>query len=305
MSDCSYIDAVTPGRLRNFLAVIDSGSARAAAVRLSVTESAVSASLAALQRDVGVALFERDGRGLRLTESGATFAGYARRILGLMDESVAAAQQGISAESGVLRLGAVTTAGEYLLPRLLASFRGRYPGVEVTLDVGVRDRVFSLLSDHQLDVVIAGRPRPGSGLVTRATRANSLIVVAAPGIGSDLATTTWLLREPGSGTRDTTLALLDALQIEPPQLALGSHGAVVASAALGLGVTVVSTDAVARELSESQLRPVPTRGTPLNRPWHIVTAAAPTATARLFLDHACDPATAGELAFQTRRGARR
>jgi len=296
---------VTPARLENFLAVVDGGSARAAAQRLSVTESAVSASLAALHREVGVVLLERHGRGLRLTEAGRVFADYARRILGLIDEGVAATREGVSAERGRLRLGTVATAGEYLVPGLLASFRRRFPEAEVTLDVTVRDRVFALLADHSLDVVIAGRPLAGRGLVTRATRPNTLIVVAAPtgeasdepGSEPDLASVTWLLREPGSGTRDTTLALLDSLQIEPATLALGSHGAVVASAALGLGVTLVSADAVAQQLERGELRQLAVPGTPLDRPWHAVTGSAPTATARLFLGHLVDHARAGQLAF--------
>ncbi len=288
---------MTPGRLETFLAVVDAGSARAAAQRLSVTESAVSASLAALHREVGVLLLERHGRGLALTEAGRVFADYARRILGLIDEGVAAARAGVSAESGLIRLGTVATAGEYLVPGLLASFRRHHPLVEVTLDVGVRDKVLALLADHRLDVVIAGRPLPGRGLVSRATRANRLIVVAAAGPRPDLATATWLLREPGSGTRDTTLALIESLQLDPPVLALGSHGAVVASAALGLGVTLVSADAVAAQLDRGELAPVPASGTPLDRPWHATTGPAPTATARLFLRHLTDRDSSGQLAF--------
>jgi DNA-binding transcriptional LysR family regulator len=292
---------MTPARLRTFLAIVESGSARAAAAQLSVTESAVSASLAALHRDVGTKLFERNGRGLRLTEAGAVFADYARRILGLMDEGVAAARQGVAADHGRLRLGAVTTAGEYLVPGLLASFRHRYPCVEITLDVGVRDRVFTLLADHHLDVTIGGRPPSGRGLVSRAARANSLIVVAAPGLGTDLARATWLLREPGSGTRDTTLALIGALEIQPSVLTLGSHGAVVASAVLGLGITVVSTDAIIQHLRSGELQPLAAPGTPLKRPWHAVTTAAPTATTRLFLAHLTDRKAAGDLAFRSGR----
>jgi DNA-binding transcriptional LysR family regulator len=293
---------VTPSRLENFLAVVDSGSARAAAQRLCVTESAVSASLAALHREVGAVLLERHGRGLRLTEAGRVFADYARRILGLIDEGVAAARQGVSAERGLVRLGTVATAGEYLMPGLLASFRRRYPLAEVTLDVSVRDRVFALLADHRLDVVIAGRPLAGRGLVTRATRPNKLIVVAAPGPTPDLSAVTWLLREPGSGTRDTTLALIDSLEIEPPMLSLGSHGAVVASAVLGLGVTVVSADAVAQHLERGELAQIATPGTPLDRPWHAATGTAPTASARLFLHHLVDAGQAGLLAFQAADG---
>lgn len=300
---------MTPSRLENFLAILEHGSARAAAARLSVTESAVSASLAALHREIGVVLLERHGRGLQVTEAGLVFADYARRILGLIDEGMAATRAGPAAEHGRVRLGAVTTAGECLVPGLLASFCRRYPDVEVTLDIGVRDQVFALLADHHLDIVIGGRPPAGSGLVTRATRANSLIVVAGPSdesddLADDLAVTTWLLRERGSGTRDTTVALLDSLQISPPLLALGSHGAVVASAALGLGVTLVSADAVVSHLHSGDLRRIPVAGTPLARPWHAVTSAAPTATCRLFLSHMTDPQQAGDLVFHTRRGRR-
>jgi DNA-binding transcriptional LysR family regulator len=292
---------VTPSRLMTFLAVVEHGSARAAAAHLSVTESAVSASLAALHREVGTALFARSGRGLALTEAGGVFADYARQILGLMEESVTAVRHGRDAESGRLRLGAVTTAGEYLVPGLLTTFTRRYPGVDVTLDVGVRDLVYAKLAEHQLDVVLGGRPPAGLGLVTRATRPNSLIVVTGADAHRDLATVTWLLREPGSGTRSTTEALLSALEIYPRTLTLGSQGAVVASAMLGLGITVASTDAVAGHLEQSQLQRVPVRGTPLNRPWHAVTSTAPTATTRLFLAHLSDPAHAGDLAFRASR----
>jgi DNA-binding transcriptional LysR family regulator len=288
---------MTPARLSTFLAVVDTGSARAAAVRLSVTESAVSASLAALRRDVGVALFDRDGRGMRLTEAGREFAGYARRILGLMDEARAAARQGVSPERGTLRLGAVATVGEYLVPGLLASFRRHFPDVGVTLQVGSRDDLMPALADHRLDLAVAGRPVAGLGLRTRATRANSLLVVAGAETGDDPAGATWLLREPGSGTRATTLALLDSLDLRPRTLTLGSHGAVVASAVLGLGVTLVSADAVAQQLATGELRRVAVPGTPLSRPWHAVTTGTPTATTRLFLDHLTDPAAAGDLSF--------
>ena len=144
---------MTWARLRTFVAVADTGSVRAAAARLSVTESAVSAALASLQVELGAALVERQGRGVRLTAAGQVYAGYARKILGLLEEGAAAAGRGSVAERGALRLGAVTTAAEYLLPGLLASFRRRFPDVQVTLEVGVRDRVQQLLADHS--------PRPG------------------------------------------------------------------------------------------------------------------------------------------------
>jgi DNA-binding transcriptional LysR family regulator len=295
---------MTPARLQSFLAIVDCGSARAAAAELHVTESAVSASLAALQHEVGVALFERQGRGLSLTEPGTIFASYARLILGLLEESAAAARSGVAPDAGRLRLGSVTTAGEYLVPALLASFRAKCPDVEVTLEVGVRDHILHRLADHYLDVVVAGRPLPGRGLVSRATRANSLIMVASPRVTSELAEATWLLREPGSGTRASTLALIGSLGIDPPTLSLGSHGAVIASAVLGLGVTLTSADAVARQLAEGELEVRATAGTPLVRPWHLLTTTNPTATTALFVEHAVSGVD-HDVAFEKARQVRR
>lgn len=292
---------MTPARLESFLAIVDTGSARAAAQRLHVTESAVSASLASLHRELGVNLFERRGRGLQLTDAGEVFAEYARKILGLLEEGVAAARQGSGAHAGRLRLGAVTTAGEYLVPGLLHGFRGLMPDVDITLEVGNREQILTRLADHHLDVVIAGRPLPGRGLVTRGTRTNSLVVVAAPGAHLDLGVATWLLREPGSGTRATTLALIDDLGIAPTTLSLGSHGAVIASTVLGLGVTVASTDAVARHVAAGELEHRASPGTPLRRPWHILTTGSPTATTRLFIQHLTSE-EAGTLRFRSGAG---
>ena len=96
---------------------------------------------------------------------------------------------------------------------------------------------------------------------------------------------TWLLREPGSGTRETCHALLAALEIDPPTLTLGSPGAVIAAAEAGLGVTLASRRAVARQLADCTLVELPMPGTPLQRPWHAVSHPHPTAGTELFVAH--------------------
>src|SRR5919206_406578 len=125
----------TEARLRTLVALAATGSVRGAASRLTVTESAVSASIGALARELGVPLVEPVGRGLRLTASGAVYAQYARRVLGLLDEGAAAAAAELDPERGRLRLAAVTTAGEHLLPALLAEFRRQHPGIALALEV--------------------------------------------------------------------------------------------------------------------------------------------------------------------------
>src|SRR5271166_1276204 len=171
---------MTPGQLRAFLAVAETGSVRAAADTLVVSQPAVSAVLASLQRELAVPLVEREGRGLRLTKSGVVLARYAKRLLGLMEEAANAARAEADPEVGALRLAAVTTAGENVVPAVLATFRREHPRVDVGLEVGNRTRIWELLAGHRVDLAVGGRPAPGSGLVTMAERPHELVVVSAP-----------------------------------------------------------------------------------------------------------------------------
>lgn len=195
----------TNARLRALVELAEGGSVRAVAARLVVTESAVSSAVSALSAEIGIALVERQGRGVRLTPAGARYVDYARRILNLHAEGV---------------LAAVTTAGELLIPALLASFRAKHPGVVLRLEVAPRDRVWPLLARHEVDLVVAGRPPlDATGMCVRAVSLNTLVVVGPGGTRAaapDPAEVTWLLREPESGTRATCLSLLDRLDLAPP-----------------------------------------------------------------------------------------
>jgi LysR family transcriptional regulator, low CO2-responsive transcriptional regulator len=274
---------VTLNQLRTFLAVADNESVHGAAQELVVTQAAVSASLAALQKALGLALVVPDGRGLRLTEAGREYAGYARRILGLLDEAGRAAAACADPERGELRIAAVTTAAEQVVPAILGGFRREHPLTGVRLEAGNRDQVRSLLDRHQVDLVAGGRPAPGWQVTVHAVRPHELVVVAAPDLAAGaarssgaepllawLARQTWLLREPGSGTRASTAALLAELDIAPLALMVGSNGAIRESARVGLGVTLVSRDAVAAELASGTLAEIGVPGTPLHRDWYLV-----------------------------------
>ena len=276
---------MTLNQLRTFLAVADTGSVRAAAGQLVVTQAAVSASLAALQKSLGVPLLAPDGRGLRLTGAGQAYAGYVRRILGLLDEAGLAATAAADPDRGELRMAAVTTAAEQIVPGLLGGFRSRWPRTGVRLESGNRERVRALLDRHQVDLVLGGRPEPGWDVQVLAVRPHQLVVVAAAALAAGappgpallpwLARQAWLLREPGSGTRAATDALLTELDITPPTLMVGSNGAIRGSASVGLGVTLVSRDAVAAELADGRLSELPVPGTPLHRDWYLAARAEP------------------------------
>jgi DNA-binding transcriptional LysR family regulator len=261
---------VTFAQLRTLVAVAEEGSVRAAARRLVVTEPAVSAAMAALGREVGQRLITREGRGVRLTPAGRTLAGYAAEILGLAEQARRELET-----SGPLRLAAVTTAGEYVLPPLLKAFRGRHPEIEVSLDVGNRATVFDALERHQVELAVTGQPPSGRALTGVPFLAHRLAVVAAPGTRpADLRDATWLLRERGSGTRETVERYLAATGLEPRStMTLGSNGAVKQAAAVGLGVTLLSEQATAAEVAAGSLVRVDAPGTPIERRWYAVAPA--------------------------------
>jgi DNA-binding transcriptional LysR family regulator len=285
-------------QLRVFVEVVRFGSVRAAAERLVVSQPAVSAALSALQRKVGVPLFERDGRRLRLTAAGTCLDSYARRILALRSEALEQTKAAAKARAGSLHLAAVTTAGEEVLPKLLRHFRARNPDIDAYLEVGNRARIWELLGHWEIELAIAGRPPPDRPFRTLATRPNELLVVGSADEPSPrsqefsleaLAAQTWLVREPGSGTRLATDELFALLDLEPPRLTIGSNGAIREGARCGLGLALLAREAVARDLEHGLLRIIPTPLTPLLRPWHVVAHAERelTPVGEQFVDFLC------------------
>ena len=258
---------MTFGQLQTFLAVARTGSVRAAAARLVVTEPAVSAAVSALQRELGCPLIARQGRGIVLTAAGETLARYAAELVGLRDQAVRELQG-----SRMLRLAAVTTAGEHVVPPLLKAFRSLHPDVEVSLEVGNRSTVFDRLLRRDVDLAIGGQPPPASGIAGFPFLAYRLVVVGAADARVDAsADETWLLREPGSGTRTTVEGFLADQGISPRStMTLGSNGAIKQAAALGLGITLLSAHAAGPELAAGTLRRVSMPGAPLRRSWYLL-----------------------------------
>jgi len=286
---------MTFNQLRTFVEVATAGSVNQAAQVLMVSPPAVSAAVGSIERELGIPLVERAGRGLVVTPAGVVFARYARQVLALLETGKSATAEALDPERGQVRLAAVTTAGEHVVPRFLASFRARHAEAGLFLEVGNRARVWDALEQHEADLAVGGRPPGGGRFVTLATRPNVLVLVAAgrgrPAVRDvdldTLARSVVLLREEGSGTRSTAEELFDELGVDPRTLTLGSNGAIRESVQVGLGITLISRDAVARELDEGALEEWRCADLPRHRAWHVVARADEhlPATAGLFLTH--------------------
>lgn len=269
---------MTLGQLRTFREVARAGSVTGAAAALFVTPPTVSSVVAALQEELGVSLIERDGRGIRLTPAGSELARHAAAVLGLVERTTRAVKEAAD-HPGLLRLIAVTTAGEYVLPPVVAAFRAGHPEIQISLEVGNRTTAFERIAAGEADLGIGGRPTH-EDVMGEPVLPNDLVVVAPAGHPlargdsvepQELSAETWLLREPGSGTRETTVEYLREHGVAPDStLTIGSNVAIKQAAAVGLGITLMSTHAVGHELDEGLLVRLPVRGTPLDRPWHVL-----------------------------------
>jgi LysR family transcriptional regulator, low CO2-responsive transcriptional regulator len=261
--------AITLTQIRAFLAVQSTGSMHVAAQQLLISQPSVSAAVSSLASELGTALVERHGRGVRLTAAGEAFAPYAAQVLGLLEQGRFAAAEAAHPESSKIRLIAVNTAGEYLVPPLIRAYRQLHPGISIRLEVANRATVLERLQSRRADIGIGGRP-PGRSLSGYPFLSNELVVVGRE-IPADLAQASWLLREEGSGTRLATERLLADLDFGSPELqTLGSNGAIKHGLAVGLGITLISRFAVTRELRDGRLVEIGVPGTPLTRPWHIL-----------------------------------
>jgi DNA-binding transcriptional LysR family regulator len=275
--------AVTLTQLRAFVAVARAGSVSRAADELFVTQPSVSAAVSALAGELGVELTERAGRNVRLTDAGDAFLPFAVDLLGLLEQGRRAALEAVEQRRRSLRIAAVTTAGEHVVPALLGEFTARHPEIDVTLEVANRARVFGLVLDREADVGIGGRPPDEARLVGRPFLENPIVLVTAPDDAlargrlvpvGELASRTWLLREEGSGTRLMVEEFLRRHELRPRTVTLGSNGAIKAAARLGLGVSLQSRAAVELELASGMLATIALRGGLPARHWYTLRPAA-------------------------------
>jgi DNA-binding transcriptional LysR family regulator len=138
--------------LRVFLVVADTGNVTRAAKDVGRTQSAVSLQVKRLEENIGTPLFARGPRGVALTESGRQLLPYARRIVGLMDETTAAMRR--KPLDGPVRIGIPEEYGDTVLPRALAAFAESQPKVDVTVLCGYTAQQMQALENDMLDLAV-------------------------------------------------------------------------------------------------------------------------------------------------------
>jgi DNA-binding transcriptional LysR family regulator len=155
------MDRINIDQLETFLAVADHGHLGRAAEALGADQSTVSRKVARLEQELGVALFERIGRSIRLTQPGARFVHRAERVIHDLQEAVDEIRGVASAESGEVRIGFLHTVGIHWLPEQMARFLRDHPNVRFSLAEGTPPEVISGLLGGDYDLGIVGPPPTG------------------------------------------------------------------------------------------------------------------------------------------------
>ena len=255
---------ITLRQLQIFRAIALTGSTTAAALSLPISQSAASAALAELERLLGARLFDRVGKRLLLNDNGRGLLPMSLAVLdGARNVECAflPSHEGVSID---LRLFSSTTIGNYILPKLLASFGRVAPMTRLDVRIGNTLEAVTAVRDFSVDLGMIEGPCHAPDVIVTPWLEDELVIVASPRhalaraakrrklTAAQLAQAQWLLREPGSGTREAVeQVLLPHLPRIRSALTLGSSEAIKNSVLEGIGISCLSR-AVVQDLITSR-----------------------------------------------------
>jgi DNA-binding transcriptional LysR family regulator len=232
-----------------------------------------------IESQVGLPLFDREGRRLTLSTAGEYFLVHARRLLAALADADNAMARFKRVERGLLTIGMVSTA-KYFVPQLLARFREDHQGVELKLNVsGNREQLVALLQSGEIDLAIMGRPPKEVATRAEAFAAHPMVIVAPPDhplldLGrppvAALARYPFIVREQGSGTRSAMQQFFAEHRFSPSiTMEISSNETIKQAVIAGMGLSFLSLHTVGLEVRSGLLKVLDIDGTPVMRTWNV------------------------------------
>ena len=226
-----------------------------------MTQPAVTFQVKQLEEHFNARLFERSHGRIALTPAGAMVLDYAERILGLSAELDKRVSELTGAVSGPLLLGCSMTIAEFILPRVLGEFKARHPQVQAHMTVANSETIENRVADHTIDLGLIESPSRLAGLHTEVCCDDELVMICAPGYKlaglksitpAQIAGEPYISRESGSGTRQFADNYFRESGVLPEDLnivmELGSPEAIKGVVETGIGVAIMSSATVTKEL---------------------------------------------------------
>ncbi|QJD85333.1 LysR family transcriptional regulator [Cohnella herbarum] len=263
-----------------FSEVADTRNFSRAAERLHMTQPAVSQHIRALEERLKVRLLERNNKSVTLTRAGEIVLHHAKEIGGLYRRMEEMVDELIHYTGGPLAIGASYTFGEYMLPLTLARLNTDFPDIRPIVMIGNTSDIAERVRGRELDVGIVEGEEIGTGLVVEKLAEDEMYIAAGAQHAladrkavslAQLEEQTWLVREPGSGTRAAADKMFAELRLKPERLMeMGSTQSIKETVEAGLGVTLQSRWALRKELGLGSLKLLDVEGLPFRRSFHIL-----------------------------------
>jgi DNA-binding transcriptional LysR family regulator len=290
---------MTLRQLEVFLAVAREKSFSLAAKKIHSSQPTLSEHISELESELGKQLFFRRGRRrlVSVTEAGRVFEQFAERAVSAVEGARQALAELDGLTHGSLLIGASTTPGLYVLPRIIAAYRTRYPGVDVKLQIANSQTIEGRVRERALDLGVVGghELKPGEECLTAGMRDELVLITSSEHawarrreIAPDLLVDQPLLmREEGSATRSVTERTLQRARVPfRVEMELDHTEAIKQGVMAGLGVAFVSVYAVQGEVAAGRLHALRLRGVLVQRHFHVIhhEARRVTASARAFME---------------------
>ncbi len=295
--ELSALKNVTLRQLRVFATVARCLNFTAAARELHLTQPAVSMQVKELEQSCGLALFERLGKRVQLTEAGAALAHGCAQIQLQLQQTQEVLDAMLGLKRGLLKLGAVSTA-KYFTPSLLAEFSRRYPEITIRFTIGNREQMIRQMAANETDLLIMGRPPRELETTAETFARHPLVIIASPTHPlakcrrialARLAQENFLIREPGSGTRAAMEKMCSANGLDySASMEISSNETIKQAVIAGMGISLLSAHTVGLELATGRLVVLDVSGLPIVRDWYVMhlkhkTLSPVAATFRQFL----------------------
>ncbi|MCL6610419.1 MAG: LysR family transcriptional regulator [Peptococcaceae bacterium] len=263
-----------------FVTVADKKNFSRAGEFLNMTQPAISQHIHALEEYYGAKLFERSSKKVELTQAGTILYNYARNILDLHQVAKRAVADLVDTVTGKLTIGASLTIGEYVLPRLLATFTRKYSNVEFSVWIGNTEMIHERTREGTIDIGLVEGVIDDPQLHIKPFLRDEMVLVAPvlhplaakTGVSrDDLKECVFVIREEGSGTRLAAEDFFQKAGLRPERiLTLGSTQAIKEAVEAGLGITILSKWCIRKELQLGTLKLLRIKGLEIPRWFFLV-----------------------------------
>lgn len=257
--------------LRVFVTAVEHSNFSRAAEILNLSQPGVSLHIRNLENEFGAKLLHRSPKHVKLTEAGEILYNRAKQILTLYHDAKQEIQSLRDEVTGLLKIGASFTIGEYILPRVLAQYVEQYPQVEIQVNIGNTEEIVQAVRTNDLDLGLVEGEVTQPGLQVKSFMMDEMILIASPGhplchsravaLEASLQGQIWIFREGGSGTRAFSDRFIHDAGLDVKRsFVFSSTQGVKEAVAAGLGIAILSRLVVNKELRSGELCEIPIKG---------------------------------------------